>query len=151
MLLSISKSIDILRALPLIKSSYRKRLTRLIKTHRLLMCFFVVGYIIVVWAFMTEADIVGKPMVSAIFFFGSVFVFVGTFIQTQMLGHIQDTISELLPICANCRKIRNPETAADDPASWEQIESYIQHNTKIDFTHSYCPDCAAAMIQDAAS
>jgi hypothetical protein len=39
-----------------------------------------------------------------------------------------------LPICANCKKIRNQD-------QWEQIESYISKNSLASFSHSICPEC----------
>lgn len=45
------------------------------------------------------------------------------------------SLSGLLPICANCKKIRN------DTGYWEQIESYITNHTDVDFSHSLCPEC----------
>lgn len=41
----------------------------------------------------------------------------------------------LLPICANCKKIR------DDQGYWKQIEVYIRDHADVDFSHSICPDC----------
>ncbi|MFC1553288.1 response regulator [candidate division KSB1 bacterium] len=45
------------------------------------------------------------------------------------------TIKGLLPICANCKKIRN------DGGYWEQIEVYIQDHSDAEFSHGICPDC----------
>lgn len=45
------------------------------------------------------------------------------------------TLKGLLPICANCKKIR------DDQGYWNQIESYLQQHAQASFTHSVCPDC----------
>ncbi len=45
-------------------------------------------------------------------------------------------LSGLLPICSNCKKIR------DDKGSWEQVESYIKDRAEVDFSHGLCPDCA---------
>ncbi len=53
----------------------------------------------------------------------------------EALGNIK-TLSGLLPICANCKKIR------DDHGYWRQIETYLQEHTDADFTHSICPSCA---------
>jgi hypothetical protein len=39
-----------------------------------------------------------------------------------------------LPICANCKKIR-------DEDQWEQIEEYITDHSLARFSHSICPDC----------
>ena len=46
------------------------------------------------------------------------------------------TLSGLLPICANCKKIR------DDKGYWNQIEAYILDHSEADFSHSICPECA---------
>lgn len=44
-------------------------------------------------------------------------------------------LSGLLPICSNCKKIR------DDKGYWNQIEVYISEHSEADFSHSLCPDC----------
>lgn len=41
----------------------------------------------------------------------------------------------LLPICANCKQIR------DDNGRWRQIEEYIHVHSEADFTHGICPGC----------
>ena len=45
------------------------------------------------------------------------------------------TLSGLLPICANCKKIR------DDQGYWNQIEIYIGERSEVDFSHGICPGC----------
>jgi hypothetical protein len=42
-------------------------------------------------------------------------------------------LEELIPICAQCKNVRNP----DD--SWEPIESYLQSHLAVQFTHTLCP------------
>ncbi|MCH7938504.1 MAG: hypothetical protein IID13_02015 [Candidatus Marinimicrobia bacterium] len=42
----------------------------------------------------------------------------------------------LLPICANCKRIR------DDQGYYQQIEHYITEHSEAEFTHGICPDCA---------
>ncbi len=46
------------------------------------------------------------------------------------------TLKGLLPICANCKKIR------DDQGYWLQVEDYIRRHSKAEFSHGLCPDCA---------
>jgi hypothetical protein len=46
------------------------------------------------------------------------------------------TLSGLLPICANCKNIR------DDKGYWNQIETYISEHTGAEFSHGICPACA---------
>ena len=52
------------------------------------------------------------------------------------------TLSGLLPICSNCKKIR------DDKGYWNQIEVYIRDRSDADFTHGICPECAKKYFQE---
>ena len=51
-------------------------------------------------------------------------------------------LSGLLPICASCKKIR------DDKGYWNQIESYIKKHSKVEFSHSICPECAKELYPE---
>ncbi len=55
------------------------------------------------------------------------------------------TLSGLLPICANCKKIR------DDRGYWSQIEAYMAKRTGVEFTHGICPDCAKKFFPNVTS
>jgi hypothetical protein len=41
----------------------------------------------------------------------------------------------LIPICANCKKIR------DDKGYWNQLEKYLKEHSEAEFTHGICPEC----------
>ena len=45
-------------------------------------------------------------------------------------------LSGLLPICANCKQIRN------ESGNWMQLEDYIDSHSVAEFSHGICPDCA---------
>ncbi|MFH2122563.1 MAG: cache domain-containing protein [Pseudomonadota bacterium] len=47
-----------------------------------------------------------------------------------------------LPICANCKKIR------DDKGTWNQIESYIRDHSEAQFSHGICPVCAKVLYPE---
>ncbi|MCB0132968.1 MAG: hypothetical protein KDD78_19035 [Caldilineaceae bacterium] len=49
------------------------------------------------------------------------------------------TLSGLLPICANCKKIR------DDGGYWHDVAVYVRDHTEADFSHSICPDCVVEL------
>jgi len=57
---------------------------------------------------------------------------------TDALKHIK-TLQGMLPICANCKKIRCGKN------TWQPIESYIQEHSGADFTHTICPECTARL------
>ncbi len=56
--------------------------------------------------------------------------------------HSIKTLSGMLPICANCKKIR------DDQGFYQQIEHYITEHSEAEFTHGICPDCAKNLYPD---
>ncbi len=62
--------------------------------------------------------------------------------REKLIIEIQDALekvkilSGLVPICANCKKIR------DDKGYWNQIEGYIQKYSELKFSHGMCPDCS---------
>lgn len=51
-------------------------------------------------------------------------------------------LSGMLPICAQCKKIR------DDKGYWKQIESYISAHSEAEFSHGICPDCMKTLYSD---
>lgn len=62
--------------------------------------------------------------------------------RTKELSKALDEVkilSGFLPICAECKKIR------DDKGYWNQIESYIRDHSEAEFSHSICPECASKL------
>ena len=57
--------------------------------------------------------------------------------------HEIKTLTGLLPICAQCKKIRN------DQGYWEQLEGYISQHSAATFTHGICPHCAEEFFPEA--
>ena len=68
--------------------------------------------------------------------------------RKKLIQDLQDSIdkvkllSGLLPICANCKGIRN------NKGYYEQIEKYISDHSEAEFSHSICPDCAKKLYPD---
>ena len=56
----------------------------------------------------------------------------------QALKEIK-TLSGMIPICANCKNIRN------DEGFWEQVETYVRKRSSAEFSHGICPECAAKL------
>jgi CRP-like cAMP-binding protein len=48
---------------------------------------------------------------------------------------IVNTLGSFLPICANCKKIREKD------GSWIPIETYISDRSETEFSHGICPEC----------
>lgn len=51
-------------------------------------------------------------------------------------------LSGLLPICANCKKIRDQE------GLWHQMEQYVTEHSDAQFSHTICPDCGRRYYGD---
>ncbi|HOF40234.1 MAG TPA: hypothetical protein PLD73_09185 [Candidatus Hydrogenedentes bacterium] len=45
------------------------------------------------------------------------------------------TLQGLIPICAECRRIR------DDEGSWTGLETYVREHSEAEFSHGLCPEC----------
>ncbi|BBO86240.1 hypothetical protein DSCO28_68060 [Desulfosarcina ovata subsp. sediminis] len=58
-----------------------------------------------------------------------------------LIKELQDALSNikvlrgLLPICANCKKVR------DDEGYWHDVAVYIRNHSEADFSHGICPEC----------
>ena len=52
----------------------------------------------------------------------------------KALGKIK-TLEGILPLCTECKKIRNEED------QWEKIDVYIKKHSPADISHTICPEC----------
>jgi HAMP domain-containing protein len=52
------------------------------------------------------------------------------------------TLSGLLPICSNCKRIR------DDQGYWKQVEVYVEAHSQAQFTHGICPECVKELYPE---
>ena len=60
----------------------------------------------------------------------------------QAAGKRIDTLHGLIPICAQCKKIR------DDQGLWQRVEVYIRDHSDADFSHSLCPECTKELYPE---
>jgi hypothetical protein len=65
----------------------------------------------------------------------------------EALLHIK-RLEGLLPICANCKRIRVQEISREQGENWVQIESYLSDKTDVLFTHGICPECIKKLYPD---
>ena len=61
--------------------------------------------------------------------------------QERLVKELREKVAEvrtlrgILPICSNCRKVRN------DQGYWQRVELYVQTHSEARFSHGICPDC----------
>lgn len=66
----------------------------------------------------------------------------------QLISELESALEEIktlrgiLPICANCKSIR------DDGGYWEKIEVYFKQHSGVDFSHGICPNCLKELYPD---
>ena len=53
-----------------------------------------------------------------------------------------NVLGGILPVCANCKKIR------EDKDSWTPIEEYISTHSEAQFSHGICPECAKKLYPE---
>jgi hypothetical protein len=53
-----------------------------------------------------------------------------------------NTLGAFLPICANCKRIR------ENNGSWTPIDSYISDHSETEFSHSICPECTKKLYPE---
>lgn len=68
--------------------------------------------------------------------------------REELIGELQQSLAQiktlrgLVPICANCKRIR------DDSGYWKQLEVYIREHSDAEFSHDICPDCARKLYPE---
>jgi hypothetical protein len=53
-----------------------------------------------------------------------------------------EALRRIVPICANCKRVRT------DEEYWESVEAYVAKHSNLDFSHGICPDCARMLYPD---
>ncbi len=68
--------------------------------------------------------------------------------RERLVAELQEAVAQvktlrgLIPICMNCKKIR------DDEGYWHQLEVYIRDHSEAEFSHGLCSECARKMYPD---
>ena len=63
-------------------------------------------------------------------------------LQKKLEEALAQVLSGFIPICANCKKIR------DEKGQWSQVELYIKNRSKAQFSHTICPECGKKLYGD---
>ena len=80
--------------------------------------------------------------------FGGAGITLGALVQREIFLRFAEAqlrlkvLSGLLPICANCKRIR------DDAGTWTQMEVYVKAHSEADFSHGICPQCRQQLYPD---
>lgn len=80
------------------------------------------------------------PSVALILLLG--FMLVGSVKKELAALSEVNTLKGFIPICSNCKKIRN------DAGYWERLEKYIEEHTDAQMSHGLCPECSEKLYGD---
>jgi GAF domain-containing protein len=53
-----------------------------------------------------------------------------------------ETLKGIAPICCVCKRVRI------DTDYWTQVETFVRNRSKLEFSHTYCPVCAAKALEE---
>ncbi len=65
--------------------------------------------------------------------------------QQRLLAELQAantrirTLSDMLPICPDCRRVR----VGEQLVQWKTVETYLAETPELHLSHALCPDCSA--------
>lgn len=105
----------------------------------------IISLLLLVEPFNQLMMTVYEPSFLARFFISYMIVFILAFLyesQKQRSGKEIKVLKDFLPICSNCKKIR------DDKGYWEQVDVYIQKHSDTLFSHGICPECTEKLYGD---
>jgi len=63
-------------------------------------------------------------------------------LRLKLIAELENALAEIktlkgiVPICSNCKKIR------DDKGYWNLLESFIEKHSEASFSHGVCPECS---------
>ncbi|MBI3579958.1 MAG: hypothetical protein HY276_05205 [Ignavibacteriales bacterium] len=63
-------------------------------------------------------------------------------LQKKLEDSLTRMLSGFIPICANCKNIR------EENNTWIQIEGYIERHSEVQFSHGICPKCAKLLYPE---
>jgi hypothetical protein len=69
-------------------------------------------------------------------------------LELRKATHIIESLETILPICANCKKIKEKSSDNIEEETWISIEEYISRKDATKFTHGICPECAHKLYPD---
>lgn len=65
-----------------------------------------------------------------------------TYVALRKHDALMKILSGFIPICANCRRIR------DGKDNWVSVEAYIRTHSEAEFTHGICPECGKQYLEE---
>ena len=141
LLFAVLRTASVSPSMKLIQGPAKVEMERLVRNQRGLMLFFLVGNTIVGVSVFLGWEGMDRGLVTWIFLLAAVFVLHSMLMQKAVVMEMTRTIEELVPVCASCKQIREPDTDPEDPESWTDVDLFLSQRGDIRVTHGICPSC----------
>ena len=66
--------------------------------------------------------------------------------EKQSLKEMVQLYEDILPICLDCKKIRDDSNSAPGEGEWMTVEKYLTRKAGKSMSHGYCPDCGKKFL-----
>jgi len=67
-------------------------------------------------------------------------------LEKQSLSNMVKMYEEILPICLDCKKIRDDSNTEPGMGEWIPIDQYLTQKAGQRMSHGYCPDCGKKFL-----
>lgn len=117
--------------------------TLLFNVHPLRFVMIILTIVLLHFIILAQVPWVFEDLLINIFAIGGISIL--AILVHRFIFHLakeNKSLKGLLPICANCKKVR------DDKGYWNRIESYIEKHSDAEFSHGICPECLDKLYGD---
>nr|MBF0223034.1 response regulator [Desulfobulbaceae bacterium] len=67
--------------------------------------------------------------------------------EKQSLKEMVQLYEDILPICLDCKKIRDDSHSEPGQGEWMSVEKYLTRKAGKSMSHGYCPDCGKRFLE----
>lgn len=67
-------------------------------------------------------------------------------LEKQALKQMVQIYEEILPICLDCKKIRDDSNSEPGQGTWMPVDQYLTKKTGKSMSHGYCPECGQKFL-----
>ena len=68
-------------------------------------------------------------------------------LEKQSLKQMVQIYEEILPICLDCKKIRDDSNSEPGKGDWMPVDQYLTKKAGKSMSHGYCPDCGERFLE----
>jgi DNA-binding response OmpR family regulator len=67
-------------------------------------------------------------------------------LEKQSLSNMVKMYEDILPICLDCKKIRDDSNSEPGKGEWIPVDQYLTQKAGKSMSHGYCPECGKRFL-----